>query len=224
MIITTASSIDGYEIQEYLGLVCGTDIYLVGGLLGGGLVTQQDLFYRALATAERKLMNMATNKGANAVIGVTQGFSSPGSLNNMILAITGTAVKIKKNPNKENIENNTNKYDTKNITTTGNTENGYAKIKRVVISKSSDDKVFIAISGNIKSKLKIDGILVTISLRSKFGLNKWEKQMEFTKIETQNDLFMSDFLLNNDIPFDEVSSAKVSFDNIIVDGIIKFNL
>ena len=96
MILTTTENIEGYVVEKYLGIVSGTDIYLVGGLMGGGLASQEALFGSALKTAQRNLLSNAGALGADAVIAIKQSFTSPGGINNMILVLTGTAVKLKK--------------------------------------------------------------------------------------------------------------------------------
>ena len=52
--ITTTQTLLNYNIEEYCGTVSGTDIYLVGGALGGGLVNQEKLFDAAFAEAKKK--------------------------------------------------------------------------------------------------------------------------------------------------------------------------
>ena len=99
VILTTTDSIDGYEIVEYKQLVSGTDIYLVGGLIGGGLASQENLFGTALMKARKNLSAKAVALKGNAVIGIRQSFASPGAANFMILALTGTAVRIRKKSN-----------------------------------------------------------------------------------------------------------------------------
>lgn len=95
MILTTTDKVDGYVVEKYLGLVCGTDIYLVGGLLGGGLASQEQLFNTAMSTAKENMQKKARALGADAIIGINQSFTAPGGVNNMILALVGTAVKLK---------------------------------------------------------------------------------------------------------------------------------
>lgn len=97
ILLSTAETLIGYEVTEYIELVSGTDIYLVGGLIGGGFATQEGLFEKAMRNAEKSLRSKAKSFGANAVIGIRQSFTAPGATNHMILALTGTAVKIKKN-------------------------------------------------------------------------------------------------------------------------------
>ncbi len=96
VILTTTNTIEGYNISDYIGIVSGTDIYLVGGIFGGGLVNQEVLYSTALATATRHIKANAEAIGADAVIGIQNNIASPGGANNMIVIVTGTAVKITK--------------------------------------------------------------------------------------------------------------------------------
>ncbi len=91
MIITTTDSIADRKIKKYLGIVSGTDIYLVVGMLGGA-ANQETLYSVALKEAIDKMVKKADKLGADAIIGVTVNYTSPGGLNSMILAVTGTAV------------------------------------------------------------------------------------------------------------------------------------
>jgi len=91
--ITTTQSFSNCHITEYCGTVSGTDIYLVGGVLGGGLTNQENLFDDAFANAKKKMFLKARALGGNAVIGMNVSFTSPGNLNTMIVLVTGTAVK-----------------------------------------------------------------------------------------------------------------------------------
>ena len=104
MILTTTEKVEGFVVEKYLGLVSGTDIYLVGGLLGGGMANQEKLFNSALYTAKQHIEMSANGLGADAVIGIQQSFASPGNDNSMILVLTGTAVKLKKVEEKEEYE------------------------------------------------------------------------------------------------------------------------
>lgn len=92
MIITTTDNIADRKIRKYFGVVSGTDIYLVGGAFGGGLANQEELYSSALRKAMDKMEQKAKKLGADAVIGVSTNFTSPGGLNSMILVVTGTAV------------------------------------------------------------------------------------------------------------------------------------
>lgn len=92
MIITTTNNIEGLNIRKYLGIVSGTEIYLVGGFIGGGLVNQEGLYTNALRLAIGRMEEKARELGADAIVGVSTNFTSPGGLNSMIVAVTGTAV------------------------------------------------------------------------------------------------------------------------------------
>ena len=96
MILTTTNEIKGYNVTEYIGIVAGTDIYLVGGIFGGGLANQEQLYATALLNATTKLKQNAEALGANAVIGIQSNLTSTGGTNNIIVTLTGTAVKLSK--------------------------------------------------------------------------------------------------------------------------------
>lgn len=93
---TSTDSFFDADIEKYLGTVVGTDIYLVGGLIGGGLINQEKLFGDAFNTAKERMIQKAFDRGGNAVVGMQVSFASPGGLNEMIVVVSGTAVKIKK--------------------------------------------------------------------------------------------------------------------------------
>lgn len=94
--IYTTNEVKGYQIKQYLGPVYGTDIYLVGGLIGGGLASQEKLYGYAFNSANTHLLQHAAEKGANAVIGTTYSITSPGNLNEIIVIANGTAVILEK--------------------------------------------------------------------------------------------------------------------------------
>lgn len=96
VILTTTNKILGYNIDEYIGIVAGTDIYLVGGVFGGGMVNQEQLYASALKKASSNLTKNAQTIGANAVIGIQSNLTSTGGTNSIIVTLTGTAVKISK--------------------------------------------------------------------------------------------------------------------------------
>lgn len=97
MIISTTNSLENAKITNYLGIVSGTDIYLVGGLLGGGLANQELLYTRALNNAINNMTAKAVAKRADAIVGFSTNIVSPGNLNNIIVIATGTAVKVQWN-------------------------------------------------------------------------------------------------------------------------------
>lgn len=94
IIITKTNNVEGRKINKYLGTVSGTDIYLVGGLLGGGLASQENLFCYSYGIAEKKMREKAVSLNADAIVGVQTSMVSPGGLNNIIVIVQGTAVKL----------------------------------------------------------------------------------------------------------------------------------
>jgi len=94
MILSTTDEITGYKVNKYIGIVAGTDIYLVGGALGGGLGNQEELYSTALKNATDKLKQNAEMLGANGVVGIKTNVTSTGGTNFVILTLTGTAVEI----------------------------------------------------------------------------------------------------------------------------------
>lgn len=96
MILTTTNDVKGYNIIEYIGIVAGTDIYLIGGVFGGGMANQENLYTDALSRAISNLRQNAEVMGANGVIGIQSNITSTGGTNSLILTLTGTAVKIEK--------------------------------------------------------------------------------------------------------------------------------
>lgn len=97
VIVSTTNELEGYEITEYCGVVYGTEIYLVGGLMGGGLMTQEKLYGGAFKRALLHIKSRAVREHkADAIVGMKADITSPGNVNNMIVVVTGTAVKVKK--------------------------------------------------------------------------------------------------------------------------------
>lgn len=92
--ITTTDSFENEEIEKYLDTVSGTDIYLVGGVLGGGLANQEKLFGTAFTAAKSRMLEKARLRGGNAVVGMSLSVT-PAATNNVFVIVTGTAVKLK---------------------------------------------------------------------------------------------------------------------------------
>lgn len=111
MILTTTPSVEGKQIKKYLGVVTGTDIYLVGGIFGGGLGNQENLFGAAYANACGKMEEKAKRKHANAIVGIQTQVLSPGNLNNIIVVVTGTAVYLENMPISDARESDTTMSD-----------------------------------------------------------------------------------------------------------------
>ena len=80
MITTTTPNIEGKEIYEYLGIIAGEAImganifrdFLAGitDIIGGRSGVYEDKLIEARETALRELEQPATQRGANAVVGV----------------------------------------------------------------------------------------------------------------------------------------------------------
>ncbi len=101
MILTTTPSVEGKTIKKYLGVITGTDIYLVGGLIGGGLANQENLFGTAYQNACEKMK--AKKPKADAIVNIQVQVASPGNLNNIIVIVTGTAVQLGDAPNNDEL-------------------------------------------------------------------------------------------------------------------------
>lgn len=93
MILTTADSVPGRKITHTITLVKGTDIYLVGGLIGGGMSNQENLFSAALSAAAQHIERNAAIYDADAVVGIKPTLTVAAS-GSVILALVGTAVKL----------------------------------------------------------------------------------------------------------------------------------
>ena len=94
MIVTTTNQIDGKRVTEYLDIVTGTDIYLAGGLLGGGAINQEKLFgNQSFPAAKQKMLDKAVTLNANAIIGTNVEVIAL-STSYLMVVVSGTAVKI----------------------------------------------------------------------------------------------------------------------------------
>jgi len=106
MIMTTTPNIEGKEIYEYLGIVAGEAImganifqdFLAGitDIIGGRSGVYEDKLIEARETELRELEQHATQRGANAVVGVDIDYEVLGGTNGMLMVtVSGTAVKIR---------------------------------------------------------------------------------------------------------------------------------
>lgn len=86
MIITTTSSLQGYEITDYLGLAYGLSVNYNNGMGKAGM----KLWGKTLDGLTSSLTDCAAEMGADAVIGMTY-FQEKS-----MCYVYGTAVKIKK--------------------------------------------------------------------------------------------------------------------------------
>jgi uncharacterized protein YbjQ (UPF0145 family) len=105
MIMTTTSTLDGYQIQQYLGLVSG-EVILGANIirdiaasftdfLGGRSGAYEKSFLEAKEAAMQELIERATDMGANAIIGIDLDFETIGQNGSMMMvSVSGTAVVV----------------------------------------------------------------------------------------------------------------------------------
>ena len=105
MIITTTNSVEGRQIQSYLGIVFGEVISgmdfstdFTAGLtnfFGGRSGSYEEELLHARETALRELEERAAQLGADAVVGVKMDYEVLGSNNGMLMVTaSGTAVTL----------------------------------------------------------------------------------------------------------------------------------
>lgn len=103
MIFTTTSSIEGYPVKKYLGVVSGEavlganvirDFFAnITDTIGGRSGSYEDTFLRAKEYALDAVKERALAAGANAVIGIDLDYQVLGKQNSMMMVTaTGTAV------------------------------------------------------------------------------------------------------------------------------------
>lgn len=106
MIFTTTSTVEGREVDRYLGVVFGDAVLgvnvfkdLLGGLrdiIGGRSGTYERELGSARDTALANLSQQAAAVGADAVLGIDIDYEVLGSNNGMLMvSASGTAVKLK---------------------------------------------------------------------------------------------------------------------------------
>jgi len=105
MILTTTPTLQGKDVQEYLGIVTGEAIiganiikdFLAGirDIVGGRAGAYEDALRTAREEALREMSQEAQERGATAVIGVDLDYEVLGSSNGMLMvSASGTAVRI----------------------------------------------------------------------------------------------------------------------------------
>ena len=106
MIITTTNSIEGRQIQDYLGVVFGDMIAGVNfirdfaagltNFFGGRSHSYEEELVDARETALRELEERPARLGADAVVGVKMDYEVLGSATGMLMVtVSGTAVTLK---------------------------------------------------------------------------------------------------------------------------------
>ena len=105
MILTTTPTLEGQPIKQYLGIVTGETIIganaikdFMAGLtdfFGGRSTTYEKVLSEAKEKALEELQQHATQKGANAVVGIDLDFETVGANGGMLMVTaSGTAVVI----------------------------------------------------------------------------------------------------------------------------------
>ncbi|GGE19051.1 heavy metal-binding domain-containing protein [Psychroflexus salis] len=105
MIITTTNTIEGKQINAYLGIVTGETIIganlfkdlfaSITDLVGGRSSSYEKVLREAKETALREMEQKAANLGANAIVGVDLDYETLGKANGMLMVTaSGTAVKV----------------------------------------------------------------------------------------------------------------------------------
>lgn len=103
MIVTTTSTLEGYRIKKYLGVVTGEAIVGVNAfkdmfasitdVVGGRSGTYERELSRARELAFREMEEIAIQRGANAIVGVDLDYEVLGEKNGMMMvSVNGTAV------------------------------------------------------------------------------------------------------------------------------------
>jgi uncharacterized protein YbjQ (UPF0145 family) len=106
MIYATTSTIEGREVEAYLGVVFGDAVLgvnvfkdLLGGLrdiVGGRSGTYERELGAARDTAMQNLTAQAQSLGADAILGIDMDYEVLGSGNGMLMvSASGTAVRLK---------------------------------------------------------------------------------------------------------------------------------
>ena len=105
MILTTTPTIEGQPIKQYLGIVTGETIIganaikdFMAGLtdfFGGRSSTYEKVLIEAKDSALAELQQRATQKGANAIVGIDLDYETVGANGGMLMVtVSGTAVVI----------------------------------------------------------------------------------------------------------------------------------
>lgn len=106
MILSTTSTVQGHEVERYLGVVFGDAVLGVNfirdflgslrDMVGGRSGTYERELGTARDTALQELMGQARSLGADAVIGIDIDYEVLGKENGMFMvSVSGTAVALK---------------------------------------------------------------------------------------------------------------------------------
>ena len=103
MIVTTTNTLDGYSVEQYLGIVSGETIIganlfkdffaSITDIVGGRSSTYEQVLREAKATAMNEMEMQARAFGANAIVGIDLDYET---IRDGMLMVTasGTAVKV----------------------------------------------------------------------------------------------------------------------------------
>lgn len=105
MLLSTTSSLQGRDIQEYLGVVTGEviiganlfkDLFAsIRDIVGGRAGSYENTLREARTTALGEMTSEARALGANAVIGIDLDYETVGDHGSMLMVTaTGTAVRL----------------------------------------------------------------------------------------------------------------------------------
>ena len=105
MILTTTPTLEGQPIKQYLGIVTGETIIganaikdFMAGLtdfFGGRSSTYEKVLIEVKDSALAELQQRATQKGANAIVGIDLDYETVGANGGMLMVtVSGTAVVI----------------------------------------------------------------------------------------------------------------------------------
>jgi uncharacterized protein YbjQ (UPF0145 family) len=105
MLVTTTHSVEGKQIQRYLGLVAGeailgTNIFRdffagIRDIVGGRSAAYEVELRKARDIALTEIMQAARDLGANAIVGVDVDYETVGGQASMLMvSISGTAVVV----------------------------------------------------------------------------------------------------------------------------------
>lgn len=107
MIVTTTPAIEGKQIEEYLGVVCGEVISGIDfvrdfaasltNFLGGRSKGYEEEVAQARENAMQEMQQRAGNLGADAIVGVDIDFEVIGGdqSNMLMVTVSGTAVRLR---------------------------------------------------------------------------------------------------------------------------------
>lgn len=105
MLLSTTSTLDGYQIENYLGIVSGETIIganifkdffaSITDIVGGRSSAYEQVLREAKSTAMVEMELQARHLGANAILGIDLDYETirEGML---MVTVSGTAVKVKK--------------------------------------------------------------------------------------------------------------------------------